>query len=333
MPIHDLSAADAVARLTEVARQALARYDVAEDSAVTLLDLSENATFQVDDPASGARTVLRVHRLGYHSPEAIESELAWLAALREQAGVRTPKVVPTRDGRPVARVEPRDGGPPRHAVMFEFLPGVEPPARRADFEALGEITARMHRHAREWPRPAGFTRFRWDPEAAFGASARWGRWRDGVGMGPAELDVLGRLEAVLRRRLATFGAGPDRWGLIHADLRLANLLVDEGGAVSVIDFDDCGCGWYLYDLGTAVSFFEHEPQVPELVDAWLAGYRKVLDLPAADEDEVWTFILFRRLLLTAWIGSHTGVQLARELGAGYTRDGCALAERYLSRFA
>ncbi|WP_051579509.1 phosphotransferase enzyme family protein [Pseudonocardia acaciae] len=331
MPIHDLSAADAVARLTAVARQALAGYDVTPDADVTLLELSENATFQVDD--AGARTVLRIHRLDYHSPEAIRSELAWLSALRDQAGVRTPSVVPTRDGEPVARIEPSDDGPVRHGVMFEFLPGTEPPARRTDFESLGEITARMHRHARQWPRPAGFTRFRWDTEAAFGQRARWGRWRDGVGMGTEELATLGRLEAVLRRRLAAYGASPDRWGLIHADLRLANLLVDDTGAVSVIDFDDCGCGWYLYDLGTAVSFFEHEPRVPELVDGWLAGYRKVLDLPAADEAEARTFILFRRLLLTAWIGSHTGVELARELGAGYTQGGCELAERYLSRFA
>jgi Ser/Thr protein kinase RdoA (MazF antagonist) len=333
MALHDLSAADAVARLTAVAREALGRYDVAEDSTVTLLDLSENATFQVDDAATAARIVLRIHRLDYHSAEAIASELAWLAALREQAGVRTPSVIATRDGEPVATIAPRDGGPARHGVMFEFLPGAEPPARRPDFETLGEITARMHRHARGWPRPAGFTRFRWDHEAAFGERARWGRWRDGVGMGTEERAILGRLESVLRHRLRGFGAGPERWGLIHADLRLANLLVDDAGLVSVIDFDDCGYGWYLYDLGAAVSFFEHEPQVPELVDGWLAGYRKVLDLPAADQDEIWTFILLRRLLLVAWIGSHTGVELARELGAGYTRGSCELAERYLSRFA
>jgi hypothetical protein len=41
--------------------------------------------------------------------------------------------------------------------------------------------------------------------------------------------------------------------------------------------------------------------------------------------------MFRRLLLVAWIGSHQGADIARELGAGYTQDSCALAERYLSR--
>ncbi len=84
-------------------------------------------------------------------------------------------------------------------------------------------------------------------------------------------------------------------------------------------------------MGTAVSFFEHQPHVPELVDSWLSGYRRVASLPAQDEAEIWTFIMFRRLLLVAWIGSHQGADIARELGAGYTQDSCALAERYLSR--
>jgi Ser/Thr protein kinase RdoA (MazF antagonist) len=67
------------------------------------------------------------------------------------------------------------------------------------------------------------------------------------------------------------------------------------------------------------------------VDSWLSGYRRVLALPPEDEAEIWTFIMFRRLLLVAWIGSHQAADIARELGAGYTRDSCDLAEGYLSR--
>ncbi|MGH3410478.1 MAG: phosphotransferase enzyme family protein, partial [Streptosporangiaceae bacterium] len=142
--------------------------------------------------------------------------------------------------------------------------------------------------------------------------------------------VLGRLAGALAGRLARFGTGPGRFGLVHADTRLANLLVD-GGRVSVIDFDDSGFSWFLYDVGTAVSFFEHQPHVPELVDSWLSGYRRVLSLPAEDEAEIWTFIMFRRLLLVAWIGSHQAAEIAQQLGAGYTQDSCDLAERFLSR--
>jgi len=332
MQVHDLSAeGDVLERVGALAQQAAGAWGRGPDATVALLNVSENATYRVDDPVAGP-SVLRVHRLGYHSPAAIDSELAWMEALRRQAGVRTPAVLSATDGRQVVAVEDPATGQVRHCVMFEFLAGHEPAEDDADrFEELGALTARMHRHARSWQRPPGFTRFRWDADAAFGPEARWGRWQEGVGVGPAEHEVLGRLEATLRRRLARFGTGPERFGLVHADTRLANLLVDDG-QVSVIDFDDCGFSWYLYDLGTTVSFFEHQPQVPELVDRWLAGYRSQADLPAEDAEEIWTFILFRRLLLVAWIGTHGAVEIARQLGAGYTAQSCELAERYLGRF-
>lgn len=340
---HDLSAGgDVLDRVAACAREALAAYGahLGGRADLRLLNVSENATFLVTDPEAGP-SVLRVHRLGYHSRQAIESELAWTDALRAEAGIRTPRVLPAADGRRVVSA----GG--RHCVRMEFLPGTEPagaeggPEALAHFAELGAITARMHAHARGWRRPPWFTRFRWDDDDAFGAGpehepGRWGRWRDGVGVGLAEAEVLGRLERSLRERLAAFGNRPERFGLIHADTRLANLLVHEG-TTAVIDFDDSGFGWYLYDLGTSVSFFEDDPAVPGLVAAWLEGYQRAASLlpgkpllPATDIAEAWTFIVFRRLLLTAWIGSHPAAADAASLGADYTAGTCDLAEKYLS---
>ena len=334
MSTHDLSAEDVAARLEPVARRALTEYGLAHDATLTLLNVSENATYAVDEP-SGARTVLRVHRLGYHDGPEIEAELAWLDALRAEAGVRTPQVLPAPDGRRLVTL-PEDGAPDsRHVVHFEWLPGVEPTPTDerlpAWFELLGAITARMHQHVLSWSPPPGFTRFAWDYEGAFGPQARWGRWQDGMAIAADEREVLGRLDQTLRTRLERFGAGSERYGLVHADLRLANLLV-HGDETYVIDFDDCGWSWFLYDFGTAVSFFEHDPRVPELTDAWVRGYRGVRALAADDEAEIPTFVMMRRLLLVAWIGSHSGTDLARSMGAEYTAGSCDLAEAYLSRY-
>src|SRR5262249_37196135 len=151
-------------------------------------------------------SVLRVHRLGYHGQQAIESELAWMDALRAEAGVRTPRGLPAADGRRIVTVT-EHGVSTRLCVRFEVLKGTEPPgsgggaATAAHFAELGEITARMHAHARDWDRPAWFTRFRWDVDAAFGPRPRWGRWQDGVGVSAAEAGILGRLERRLRDRL------------------------------------------------------------------------------------------------------------------------------------
>ncbi|MBV9594315.1 MAG: phosphotransferase [Actinobacteria bacterium] len=335
MTLHDLSGgADVLDRVTAVARAALAGYGWSAASTIELINVSENATFRVTG-AHGGATVLRVHRRRYHSPTAIESELSWLTAVGADTAIRTPRVTPTVDGRRVLRVPDPDGAEDRCCVMFEFLPGAEPSEHSwvADFCALGELTARLHEHAAHWTRPRGFTRFYWDYDAAFGSEARWGRWQHGLGVGPEESAVFTRLDAALKARLAAFGQGPGRFGLIHADLRLANLLVEPGQPTSVIDFDDCGFGWYLYDLGAALSFIEHRPEVPEMIDAWVRGYRRVRALPDEDVEEAWTFVMFRRLLLTAWVGSHPAAADAAHVGAGYTTDGCELAEWYLGRFS
>lgn len=312
---------------TAFARAALTEYGLPAGTQIELINLSENATFLTSD--GGQCSILRVHRPGYHSLEAIESELAWLDALRNEAGIRTPRPLPALDGRRVVRVRLADAQ--RHVVRFEWLPGVEPSADDlvAWFVALGEITARMHGHARAWRRPSGFTRLTWDEMTILGEAPAWGRWQDGIAVGEAERRQLGRVAAVVMRRLANFGKRSDRFGLIHADLRLANLLTNED-AISVIDFDDCGFGWYLYDLGTALSFIEDDARVAEWVDAWVRGYRRVSSLSPTEEREIGTFIMLRRLALVAWVGSHQDTDLARDMGAAFTRASCDLGERYLS---
>jgi Ser/Thr protein kinase RdoA (MazF antagonist) len=317
----------------DTARSALPGWGLPPEADLQLVSLSENGTFRVTT-ADGARYALRVHRPGNHDRDAVRSELAWVAALREAGVVRTPAVMAALDGEGLVAAGRT------WCVLFEWAPGRHP---RDDvlephlFEQLGTLAARMHGHARGWRRPPWFTRHAWDADGCLGPAARWGRWEDGVGVGPAERAVLAPAAALLRRRLAAFGTGPDRFGLVHADMRAANLLVppalaDEyAGEVVLLDFDDCGWGWFLYDLGAALSFVEDSPRVPALVDAWVRGYRAQAPLSAAEEAELDTFVLLRRLLLVAWLGSHRDADLARTLGVAFTAASCDLAEAYLFR--
>ncbi len=319
-------------RLHAVAERAMQRYDVPGPVTVRLINLSENATYRVDHPASGRVWALRVHRDGYHSRPAIASELAWQSALAADGAALTPAAIRGRDGECIQTVA-GDGLPaPRNCVLFAWEAGAEPAATDvAGFETLGETAARMHQHVRAWQRPAWFTRHTWDFETSLGAHPHWGRWQDGMGMTPEALGVFRQTVAVIGQRLERFGKSPERFNLVHGDMRLANLLMD-GRTVKVIDFDDCGFSWFLYDCATTVSFFEHEPEVPELIEAWVRGYRRVAPLSADDEAEIDTFVMLRRILLVAWIGSHSETDLAQSMGVDYTRGTVALCERYLSRF-
>ncbi|HEX5932329.1 MAG TPA: phosphotransferase, partial [Methyloceanibacter sp.] len=201
----------------------------------------------------------------------------------------------------------------------------------AGFETLGEITARMHAHVRNWQRPPWFERHTWDFETSLGSRPHWGRWQDGMGVSAEALETMGETVRLIDRRLDRFGKRPDRFNLIHGDMRLANLLMDTG-TIKVIDFDDCGFSWFLYDCATTVSFFEDSPEVPSLIDAWVRGYRRAGTLSAEDEAEIDTFVMLRRLLLVAWIGSHSETELAQSMGVAYTQATLPLCERYLSRF-
>src|ERR1700732_3270244 len=117
MTEHDLSAGgDVMDRVQGCARAALAAYGGHPGASVELLNVSENATFLVRDPDAGV-SVLRVHRLGYHTEQEIASELGLMDALRAEAGVRTPRVLPTTDGQRVVTV-PETSSRERHCVRF-----------------------------------------------------------------------------------------------------------------------------------------------------------------------------------------------------------------------
>jgi Ser/Thr protein kinase RdoA (MazF antagonist) len=191
----------------------------------------------------------------------------------------------------------------------------------------------MHLHARKWKRPASFTRLTWDFQSSLGENnPHWGRWRDGMGVDTEKQKLFGRTVDLVGKRLAAYGHGQERFGLIHCDLRLANLMMD-GRDVKVIDFDDCGFGWFMYDAATPVSFYEHEPHVPELIESWKTGYRRIIALAKADEAEIPTFVMLRRLLLVAWIGSHKETDLAKSMGLPYTEGTVSLCEDYLRKMA
>ncbi len=317
---------------TQLAEQALGLYDLPRNARVHLVSLSENEIYKVEAPY-GRGWALRLQRPGYQSHTALASEMAWLVALRQEGVVATPVPVAGLNGEWVQVARGSDGDP-RNVVLFEWEKGGHPRIDvdlRQCFQSLGVITAQMHAHSRTWQRPDGFDRFTWDFETALGETPRWGRWRDALGMNAGHLDLFGRTAELIRERLASYGSGPDRFGLAHCDLRLDNLLVDRG-EIKVIDFDDCGFSWYMYDAATTVSFYEHLPQVPGLIECWLEGYRTISAVSRAEEEEIPTFVMLRRLLLVAWVGSHSETALARSLGVPFTEQTVALCAAYLGRF-
>ncbi|MGC2403736.1 MAG: phosphotransferase [Acidobacteriaceae bacterium] len=318
---------DSLGDLADLGELASTLYDLPRDSSAYLVSRSENETYRVEAP-SGRLWALRLQRPGYQSIRSLASEIAWLVALRDEGVVATPVPVAGRNGEWIQTARGKN------MVLFEWENGRQPEIGmdlRRCFRNLGAITAQMHGHSKKWEKPAGFERFVWNFETALGESPRWGDWRDGLGMSAARLDLFGRTVELIGQRLDAYGSGPDRFGLAHCDQRLANLLI-HGDEIKVIDFDDCGFAWYMYDAATPLSFYEHLPQAPALIDQWLEGYQSVSSVSRAEIEAIPTFVMLRRLLLVAWIGSHPDADLARLLGAAFTDQTVPLCSAYLKRF-
>jgi Ser/Thr protein kinase RdoA (MazF antagonist) len=306
--------------VTDLLSRALPLYGLPPDTPLTLLNRSENETWRAGD------LILRLHRPGYHTRAEIASELAWLTALQRRSGLRVVRPLAGRQG----LVTEIDG---RFLVGFSLIAGQE--LHPGDdlsrwFAALGEVTARLHLHARAWTPPAGFTRKRWDAVTILGPAPHWGHWRRAQGLDRDGEALLARATGALAARLNAYGTGPDVFGLIHADLRLANLMVDDQG-LWAIDFDDCGFGWWVYDLASALSFIETDPRLPDLIARWCEGYSRVARLRPEDRAMIPAMIFLRRVLLAAWLSTRADSDTARDLGGtAYTQGTLALAEAYLS---
>ena len=316
--------------LAALAVAALPRFGIAAASPVAVIHARENVIVRVDDPASPAPWVLRIHRPGYRDAAEIRSELAWMRALAD-AGIATPPVRDGVDGDPVQEIEARGIG--RRCVdVLGWVPG-RPLADDDPDEAyhlLGRTSARIQRHAAAWRRPAGFRRPRLDVDGLVGPRAVWGDYADLPGLDPAQRALMDRAAAVVRRRLAAFGEAPDRFGLTHGDLMPDNVLIEEG-VPTVIDFDDCGTGWYLYDLATLLAMRVADPDADRVRDAWLAGYRTVWPVPAEHAAEIDTLVMARMLLGLGWMHTRRDTEMAQQLTGMAIAMSVIQAERLLAR--
>jgi Ser/Thr protein kinase RdoA (MazF antagonist) len=306
--------------MSDLLRRALPVYGLPEDTPLTLLNRSENETWRAGD------LILRLHRQGYHSRPEIASELAWLADLQDLPGLNTTRPIPGTQG----LVTAIDG---RFLVAFAPILGQE--LQPGDdlarwFTPLGEITARLHLHARQWTPPQGFTRKRWDVDTILGPDPHWGHWQQAQGLDRNGETLLARATTALAAKLHAYGTGAETFGLIHADLRLANLMVD-GDRLTAIDFDDCGFGWWAYDLASALSFIETDPRLPRLIAAWVRAYTRIAPLRPEDRAMIPSLIFLRRVLLTAWLSTRADSDTAATLGGPeYTQGTLDLAEGYLA---
>ncbi|MDR1799860.1 MAG: phosphotransferase [Bifidobacteriaceae bacterium] len=297
---------------------------------LTLITVSENATFllALDGQPIGA---VRVSHPGYvGGPSAINSEIAWINAIRLQVDeVRVLTVVPSPRGNYVCVIKD-NAGTGWICVSTKFVPGTvleDLPDPSAYYETIGRWSALLHKHARSWELPYGFRRFAWDTSDIVGPSARWGRW-EASKLTTQEAALLGAAQFKALQVMSGYPKNGYTWGLIHADLRASNVLA-EGDQLTVIDFDDSGFGYYLWDYAAALSFLTQEPYGPAMAQAWIRGYTQITGLDDKEIEVASALTMLRKLQLLGWLCHHREDALPPGLAAAQTAGAVVVAERYL----
>ena len=120
-------------------------------------------------------------------------------ALQTDGVLRTPDVIPGRNGETIQfAANPMDGSK-LHLVMFAFIEGREPDDSDnlvEQFYNLGELAARTHNHSMKWRPPANFERPSWNTHTLLGDNPLWGHWQDGPGVDNTNFATLKMLSAV-----------------------------------------------------------------------------------------------------------------------------------------
>ena len=255
----------------------------------------ENAVFEITLPTGPA--ALRLHRMGYQSDAAIWSELWWCAALVAE-GVAVPAALPNLQGDLLVTLS--NG---RKASVISWVKGEALGIAGEPFDlplsvllerhrALGRLVAEFHAATARLTLPEAFTRPRWDIPGLVGETPFWGRFWEHPEATPDQRATLIRARAFLRERL-TGHALTAPIVPIHADVLRENVLVNDH-ALSLIDFDDSGWGFALYDLGTVLSQNLYEPAYPQIRDALMEGYG------TSDRAMVEIFTLARTCASVGW---------------------------------
>lgn len=306
-----------------LAANALALWGL-EDAQCDFVAGRENQVFRV---VSGrGRFALRIKRPGYRSTQELQSELDWMAQMR-RAGLQVPEPLPSVAGR---LLEPVGG----HLVdVVTWLDGrpmgktrepLDLPNAPATFRALGREMAKLHAASDAWATPTTFKRCAWDADGLLGEDPLWGRFWENPTLEGDTKRLLDDFRRLARRELARVDL---EQGLIHADLVRENVMLD-GDRIAMIDFDDGGFGYRIFDVATALLKNRSEPNYSELQGALIEGYRSQRPLDTAQLD---LFLALRAVTYLGWIIPRMSEPGSAARNAYFMQDAEALCRAYLQR--
>lgn len=301
-----LSYLSQVRRLRELAQVALNSYSL-RVTRLSFINHGENTTFRVETQ-SGKVYLLRIHREGYHTKEAILEELSWLRHL-SKAGIRVPRPLLSRSRELVVTVETARVER-RYCSLLNWTDGklVSKSIKAKHMYSVGQMIADMQNNT---PKGKSKNRNYWTAEGLIGENPKFGSIDTLTSASKKQqVEITALRKNVLKNLKVYEKKFPQRFGLIHADLHFGNIVI-KGDRVSAIDFDDSGFGFHVYDL--VIPFIsvarslskENSHLLAEYKTALIDGYKSKRPWDTADEHIFPELVKARRLLMLGWLNSRS----------------------------
>ncbi|KPK89010.1 MAG: hypothetical protein AMJ88_18185 [Anaerolineae bacterium SM23_ 63] len=307
---NELTRLGQLRRLRQLAEVALDAYGLT-NSRLVFLHYEGNVVFRVDaqhpavvvdkvNPYVPNRYVLRI--LSISDADTIRSELTWLAALRRDAGLSVPEPIPTLGWKLLIPITTPGVPHGRVVTLLRWVDGRRLIKGRCPthVRALGRLMAELHRFAADWQPPEGFKRFHWDWDGLMGETGLGHPIDELVSSMPKQYqkpvaEVSDQVQAVME----SFGKGSDAYGMIFADMYMENVLF-KAEEPRAIDFEDCGFGYWMYDIGTLMSQCWWTEERERFREAFLEGHSRVLSLSESQLAHLELFVATQYAVALLW---------------------------------
>ena len=273
-------------------------YDLPPSVDVRLHRISGSDVYQVTD---GERAwFLKVYRSTTYDAERALTGIRALDLLH-QHGFSVPQPVRTTSGDSMMELQAVEG--PRIAYMYEAVEGKEPvdETRVAHGYRFGETAARLHQLMDAVAAPEDFNVIDYD--------YLFGRYLRGVERllvdEDASLRFLRALAQALWRELhQRLPRTPPQFGFCHGDVHRENVVLTETDQLYFLDFDACGYGWRVMDIGTYYVSYdwmgldeESRARRREVRAHFLKGYTSVRPITEAEVETLDLFMAIRHFEL------------------------------------
>jgi Ser/Thr protein kinase RdoA (MazF antagonist) len=250
--------------------------------------------------------LLRIHRNDYHTKEAIMEELVWLEKLANEDWLTVQKSQKTRQGEHIVSASSAKIPRERYCVLLSWLEGKisYPQLSPEVFSELGYLVGKLQNSTKGYQVKH---RKYWTLEGLLGANASMGSLNSLEAYFPKQYKTINAIRSLVIEHIKQYSdQNQDKLGLIHADLHFGNLIY-KNGRIKPIDFDDCGLGYYMYDLAVILDSAEYYFQKNSTKnnqwakECFFDSYCREANLSLEDIKILPYFKLARQLVLLGWL--------------------------------